>query len=172
MLKFFKQLFYRLLDPRILFISRITVGLIEQCKFLNHRLLLVDLVLQRGQPLQFPFELRCVGYIFSLEVIDVIGTDRWRALPILSGGRLLFVHFLAERVAVFDLGGNGSELLREVDFEKVEHRVKGDRKFIFCVFFDLLNEDVVAGQVRDEAVEVDIAGESDQELNLLLVHYQ
>lgn len=112
-----------------------------------------------------------MGYIFSLEVIDVVGADRRRALPVLGGGWLLFVHFLAERVAVFDFGGNGSELLGEVDFEKVEHGVKGDQKFIFCVFFDLLNEEVVAGEVHDEVVEVDLCGESDKQLHLLLVHY-
>lgn len=116
--------------------------------------------------------MRWVGYIFSLEVVDVFGAERRRALPILGGGRLLFVHFLAEGVAVFDFRGNGSELLGEVDFEQVEHGVKGDQKFIFCVFFDLLNEEVVAGEVCDEVVNVDLCGESDKQLDLLFVHYQ
>ena len=101
----------------------------------------------------------------SLEVIDVVGTDRSRTLCILGGGRLFLIHFLAERAAVFDFCSDGSELLREVYFKKIGYVVKGDQKLILCVFFDLLDEEIVVGEMFDKVFEVDVCGEGHQELD-------
>ena len=93
-----------------------------------------------------------------------------RAFVVFSGDVELLVHFLAETAAVLHLGGDGSELLGEVDFEEVKHGVKGDEELIFGVFPDVLDEEIVAGEFGGDEVEVYAWGKGHEELYLLLVH--
>lgn len=83
---------------------------------------------------------------------------------------MLFIHLLAETVAVPYLDRNGSELTGKVDFEEVKHGVEGDEELVVGVGLDVLDEEVVGGEVGGELVEVDFAGKGDQEPYLLLVH--
>jgi hypothetical protein len=83
---------------------------------------------------------------------------------------MLLVHLLAEAAAVTHLGGGGPELASEVYFEEIEDGVECDEELLVGVLLDVLNEEVVGGEVGGKLVQVHFEGEGHEQPYLLLVH--
>lgn len=55
---------------------------------------------------------------------------------------MLFVHFLAKAITIFDFCRNRPKLFDEIDFKQVAHGLKAHEHLIPFVFFDMLDEKI------------------------------